>query len=342
MRMSSKGLPELLRAHTLPRLWEENWHAACNLRRRYWGNGVYLRGIVEFSNCCRQNCLYCGLRRDNKALARYRMSSEAIFAAAASVAELGMGTVVLQAGEDPGFSARELADCIARIKNELGLAIALSFGEHSRDHYRLWLGAGADRYLLKVETCNKDNHARLRPGNTLSARLDCLALLADLGYELGTGLISDLPGESWQDMIEALDMLAGLRPDMLSLGPFVPHPDTPLGQEAAGCALTNLHSMAMARILLPTAHIPVTSALGLHGDTLRLVALELGNVLMPSLTPEELRADYAIYPGKNIDLRSPRQRVKDFTELLLGAGFSLPSGPGGAWRHMPQAPGAAP
>ena len=308
------------------------WAQASRLREEYWSKAVYLRGIVEFSNYCVQNCLYCGLRRDNRALARYRLAEEAIFSAAAAVRDLGLGTVVLQTGEDTSYDAARLAALIARIKQELNLAITLSLGERSHADYALWREAGADRYLLKLETVDEALYARLRPGRLLNERLAALHNLAELGYETGSGLIVGLPGEDPAAFERGLEFLAGLHLDMVSMSPFTPAPGTPLAGESP-CGLAEiLNAMARTRILMPSAHIPVTSALGLHGDAVRLKALEVGDVLMPSLTPAEVRGNYAIYAGKNSGAEDPVTRATAMRELLLSAGCNLPPGPGSAWR----------
>jgi biotin synthase len=311
---------------------DQAWRQACALRRRYWGDAVFLRGIIEFSNYCKQNCLYCGLRRDNANLARYRLASEVILAAAADIANLGIGTVVLQSGEDPHYSGPALAEIVSAIKKRLGLAVTLSAGERDLADYALWREAGADRYLLKMETFDKSLHARLRPGCSPTARLRALKQLLSLDYETGTGLIAGLPGETPELAKQDMAELARLEPDMISISPFTPHPDTPLGAHPACPPETALHRMALARIAAPSAHIPVTSALGLHGDALRVRGLEVGDVLMPSFTPEKVRAAYAIYPGKNASAVSPAERAAAIKTMLLEHGFSLPSGPGGAWR----------
>jgi iron-only hydrogenase maturation rSAM protein HydE len=307
------------------------WHRACAFREHYWGRKTFLRGIIEISNHCRQNCLYCGLRRDNAALSRYRMTPESVFAVATAAKTLGFGTVVLQAGEDPGFPASQVAALVRRIKTELNLAVTLSLGEWSRAEYQQWREAGADRYLLKLETVNETNYARLRPGKTLGQRIKALEQLAALNYETGSGLISGLPGDAPGALSQGLELLAGFRPDMLSIGPFVPHPDTPLKRCAPGSGTDNLRALAMARVAVPEAHIPVTSALGLQGDAVRLLALEVANVLMLSQTPENVRKEYAIFPGKNQDHEPPEQRAAYFRTLLDSAGFTVPPGPGSAW-----------
>lgn len=307
------------------------WNRAVILRREYWGRAVFLRGIIEFSNHCRQNCLYCGLRRDND-IHRYRLSPGSIFAAARAIKGLGIGTVVLQSGEDPHVSAGDVAEIIRRIKTELGLAVTLSLGERNAADYALWRNAGADRYLLKVETFDERAYEALRPGRGLEERLRALESLRELEYECGSGLIAGLPGETPERLARDCALLAGLRLDMISISPFTPHPATPLhGHAALGVAPT-LRLMALIRLLAPTAHIPVTSALGLHGDAVRLHALDVGDVIMPSLTPEDVRAAYTIYPGKNAGEESPEDRARNMRGTIAAHGFILPEGPGGAWR----------
>ena len=308
------------------------WAQAARLREEYWDKAVYLRGIVEFSNYCAQNCLYCGLRRANSGLSRYRLAGETIFAAAAAIRDLGLGTVVLQAGEDAAYDAVHLAELVARIKQELNLAVTLSLGERSRADYALWRKAGADRYLLKLETLDEALYARLRPGKKLGDRIAALETLAELDYETGSGLIVGLPGEGPAALERSLEFLAGFHLDMVSMSPFTPAPDTPLAKEPS-CGLAEiLSAMALTRALMPSAHIPVTSALGLHGDAVRLKALEVGDVLMPSLTPAEVRGSYAIYAGKNSGEQDPTVRATAMHDMLLAAGFDLPAGPGSAWR----------
>ena len=311
---------------------EQAWRQACALRRQHWGDAVFLRGIIEFSNYCKQNCLYCGLRRDNAKLARYRLTPEAILAATADIAALGIGTVVLQSGEDPHYDGPALAKIIRAVKERFGLAITLSVGERDVADYALWREAGADRYLLKMESFDQSLHARLRPGCSPDARLRAYEHLASLDYETGTGLIAGLPGETPDSAEQDMAELARLQADMISISPFIPHPDTPLGAHPACPPTTVLHRMALARIATPRAHIPVTSALALHGDAMRLQGLEVGDVLMPSLTPENVRAAYAIYPGKNAAPTPPKERAAAMQATLLEHGFSLPSGPGEAWR----------
>ena len=307
------------------------WNQAAALRQASWGRAVFLRGIIEFSNHCRQNCLYCGLRREN-AIQRYRLDAGEIFAAARAIKRLGIGTVVLQSGEDAQIAAPFLAAVIRRVKSELGLAVTLSVGEREPADYALWREAGADRYLLKVETFDEQAYAALRPGRKIEERLGVLESLRELGYECGSGLIGGLPGETPERLARDFTLLAGLRLDMISISPFTPHPATPLRGHAALDVAPTLRLMALTRVLAPTAHIPVTSALGLHGDAVRLHALDVGDVIMPSLTPERVRAAYSIYPGKNAGAESPEDRARAMRATIANHGFTVPGGPGGAWR----------
>ena len=307
---------------------------ARRMREDFWGNNVFLRGIVEFSNYCRQNCLYCGLRRDNKNLKRYRLGPDEIFQAAAMVKSLGIGTVVLQSGEDTEYSGSDVARLVEKIKNSLGLAVTLSLGEREKADYAMWKNAGADRYLLKAETFSETRHNNLRPGAGLARRLESLRHLAVLDYECGSGIIGGLPGETPETLAFDLEQLAALKMDMISISPFTPHPDTPLRNHPPCGVDETLRMMAFARLMTPSAHIPVTSALGLHGDATRLRGLAIGDVLMHSFTPAEVRADYFIYPGKNTGTEAPAERTQTIINMLVRHGFSLPGGPGGAWRRQ--------
>lgn len=314
----------------------EVWERARLLREKYWERKVYLRGVIEFSNYCCQNCLYCGLRRDNKEIRRYRLSVDEILDAARQIKDLGYGTAVLVSGEDPGYSYEDIALAIRRLKNELGLAVTLSLGERSAKTYADWLQAGADRYLLKLETLDPDKYVRLRPGRRLEERLNALNILRDLGYELGSGFITGLPGEDEDIVRQGLECLASLKPDIVSLSPFTPHPATPLKDSPQGEIASNLLLMAEARILMPYAHIPVSSLLELYGQKTRLAALEVGNTLMPSLASESFQSSYESGSAKNGSTETPEQRARSFRRQLLAAGFELPSGPGSSWRLCKQ------
>jgi biotin synthase len=274
--------------------------AADGVRAAFLGDEVHLRGIIEFSNYCRRNCCYCGLRRDNRKLRRYRMAPGEILAAARRAAGLGLPTVVLQSGEDPHYTAPVLADIIRRLKEEVGVeAVTLSVGERSFEDYRLWREAGADRYLLKHETADAALFARLRPGTTLQERLLRLKWLRDLGYQVGSGNIVGLPGQTLETLAADILLLRELDVEMAGIGPFIPHPETPLGNEPPGGLELTLKVLAVSRLLLPRAHLPATTALGTIHPAGRRLGLCFGaNVIMPDTTPPPYRRYYQIYPGK--------------------------------------------
>ncbi len=301
------------------------------LREQVWGKQVLVRGIVEFSNHCQQNCLYCGLRRDNRGLARYRLSVEEIVEQARLIKVMDIGTVVLQSGEDPAYDEAAICDIIKRIKDELGLAVTLSLGERQPGELKSWRAAGADRYLLKVETFAQPNYQWLRPGCSLEQRLSLIKNLQDLGYETGSGLISGLPWQNLRALGQDLAKLNQLKLNMISISPFCPHPQTPLAEYMAASAQENLLALAVARIANPKSNIPITSALALYGDDIRNQALsQTANVIMFSFTPEPVRSAYNIYPGKNLSPLSPHVRARAICNALKEKGFELPGGPGNA------------
>lgn len=295
---------------------------AREMRARVFGLDVYLRGIVEFSNHCRMTCHYCGLRAANEKLQRYRLTPQEILQAASRAPELGLGTVVLQSGEDLYYDAQKVGGIVSQIKQRLGLAVTLSLGERPFEELAFWRRCGADRYLLKFETGNAGLHARLRPGRTMERRLACLRDLQELGYEAGSGVIVGLPGQGLDDLADAILLLQGLDLDMLSAGPFLPHPDTPLGREPAGSVALSLRVMALLRLLAPGCNIPATSALEVARPEGRLLGLQAGaNVIMPTITPQHVRAGYAIYPGKNAPDDDVQELVSVIKKTIRQAGL---------------------
>lgn len=303
--------------------------AADTVRRAGVGDEIFLRGIIEFSNICAQDCLYCGLRRSNSRLGRYRMTDSEILAAARQIRQEGIGTVVLQSGEDGFFTRERLCLTIKKIKEETGLAITLSVGERSREDYRAFREAGADRYLLKFETTAQDLYASLRPGRHLADRLRALTDLGELGYEVGTGSMVGLPGQTLEILADDLLMMKALDADMLGIGPFLPHPQTPLAASPPGDLFVTLKVLAVARILTKTANIPATTALGTLNPQGRFRAIENGaNVVMPDFTPPAYRRHYEIYPGREEAMDLPA-----FLRRLYGdiekAGRRVGKGSGG-------------
>ena len=283
-------------------------------RRRHCGDVVHVRGIIEFSNRCSRNCLYCGMRRDNADLPRYRMSESEIVETAAFGAEAGLGTIVLQSGECDEEDPESLARVIERIKVACDVAVTLSAGVKPVSALRLWREAGADRYLLKHETANPRLFARLRPGCSLDERLCTLAALRELGYQVGSGNMVGLPGQTLRDLAEDIALAERLDVDMASFGPFVPNPKTPLWSSPPGDMEKTLRVVAVARIALGAVHIPGTTSLDAIAPDGRKRALQCGaNVLMVKLTPARYRAQYDIYPGAPVvdSLAAAREIIQE-------------------------------
>lgn len=271
---------------------------ADRLRAETVGAGVHLRGLIEFSNYCRNNCLYCGLRRDNRQVVRYRMTPKEIIAAAEHGASLSYRTVVLQSGEDPVYNGETIAAIIREIRR-LGLVVTLSMGEREPWEYELWRNAGAERYLMRHETADPVLYGRLHPGQSLERRVALLKVLKQLDYQVGTGFMVGLPGQNVKTLAADLELAAELEAEMVGIGPFIPHPGTPLGAEPGGTVEQTCLMVALTRLALPYALIPATTALGSINPSGREAALRAGaNVVMPNLTPRKYRPDYQIYPNK--------------------------------------------
>lgn len=279
------------------------------VRRARVGDAVPLRGLVEISNVCVRRCTYCGLRAPRTGLPRRRMAAAEVIACAQRARELGFGTVVLQAGEDPALSPAFVADLVRRVKDGTGLAVTLSLGEQPADVLDAWRAAGADRYLLRFETSDPALYRRLHPPGPRGPvdRVALLRTLRDLGYEIGSGVMVGLPGQTLASLADDLVLFQALDLDMIGVGPYRPHPDTPLaaaprgrGPEDADAAPdTVLAVLALARLVRPDARIPSTTALGAAGPGLRADALACGaDVVMPNLTPPRYRSRYDVYPGK--------------------------------------------
>lgn len=274
------------------------YSAADEVRARAVGDEVHLRGLIEFSSTCQRNCLYCGLRRGNQALGRYRMSPEEVVAAGVGAARLGYRTVVLQSGEDAGYTAAGLARVVRSIKAESEVAVTLSIGEREEGEYRVLREAGADRFLLRIETSSPTLYRELHPDSDWAGRLGCLTALRRLGYQVGSGVMIGLPGQRAEMLADDLLFLQSLDLDMIGVGPFIPHPDTPLADAAGGTLGRALRFVACLRMLCPEALIPATTALGALSSTGRQQALQAGaNVLMPNCTPVQYREQYQLYPG---------------------------------------------
>ncbi len=275
------------------------FQAADWVRQQRVGDEVHLRALIEISNYCKNDCLYCGIRRSNVCASRYRLEPEQIVRMAQLAVESGYKTVVLQGGEDPWFTSDKIAPVISHIK-ELGAAVTLSLGEKSREEYAAYRQAGADRYLLRIETTDKTLYEKLDPDMNWDNRVRCLYDLKELGYEVGSGSLVGLPGQTRESLADDLLFFKELEIDMAGIGPFIPHPQTPLAQaQVNGHLALSLKMMAIMRLMLPDINIPATTAMeALHPDG-RFMALQSGaNVIMPNVTLEEYRQKYELYPGK--------------------------------------------
>lgn len=277
---------------------DELYRRADDVRREAVGDAVHLRGLIEFSNICRNDCLYCGIRRGNRQVQRYRMTDEELVETAKRAAALGFQTIVLQSGEDMHFDQARMCHIIEQIKR-LDVALTLSVGERDYEDYKAFRDAGADRFLMRIETTDRDLYNRLNPGMSWERRHECLLMIRDLGYELGSGIMVGLPGQTVESIADDLLYLKDIGIDMAGIGPFIPHPETPLAGEAGGTLEQALRTMAIMRILMPDINIPATTAMeSLHPQG-RIMALQAGaNVVMPNVTEGEYRRLYELYPGK--------------------------------------------
>ena len=294
-RLSEEEILYLLQAQDAD---ESLLPAADRVRRKYVGDEIHLRALIEFSNICKNNCLYCGLRAENTCINRYRMDEETIFSFAQKAVQYGYKTIVLQGGEDPAFTTEVWLRLLKRIKT-LGLAITLSIGERPFEDYRAFKAAGADRYLLRIETTDKSLYEKYNPSMSFENRLRCLHDLKKLGYEVGTGVLVGLPGQTLRSLAKDILFFQELGADMIGLGPFIPNPQTPLKNAPTPVLGPALRVMALTRLLLPDVNIPATTAMETLQPNGRILALQSGaNVVMPNLSPAAVRKKYALYDNK--------------------------------------------
>lgn len=331
------------------------WAAADRARQEHVGNAVHLRGLVEISSHCVRYCAYCGLRCGRPG-PRYRMRDDEILATARLAAELGCGSVVLQAGEDPALTAERVAGFVRAIKDETGLAVTLSLGEQDERAWALWREAGADRYLLRFETSDRALYATIHPSRPDDApvhRIEMLARLRALGYEVGSGVMVGVPGQTYATLAADVALFRELDLDMIGVGPYLAHPETPLGadptrfvaadgEQVPEDAATALKVVALARLVCPEANIPATTALAtIDRATGRELGLARGaNVVMPNMTPLAYRALYEIYPGKENAHRAPRATMRGVLKRLAAIGRTPGTGPGGRLRGKARGPGS--
>lgn len=306
-----------------PHRLEALFVAADTCRLDHVGNSVLLRGLVEISSHCSRACRYCGLRAGNRQARRYRMTAEEILDCARRIDEAGVGTVVLQAGEDPALSREFVGDVIRNIKDHTRCAVTLSLSERNDDDYVAWKHAGADRYLLRFETSDRGLYESLHPPKgEFFDRPQAVQRLRAIGYEVGSGFMFGLPGQTPDQIVDDLMLLRELDLDMIGCGPFLPHPNTPLGKTPGGTLDMAYRIIALCRLLSPKANIPATTAIAtLGGEDARKRALSCGaNVIMPNFTPPKYREQYEIYPDKACPLEGAEIFCKDLHKHLSDMG----------------------
>lgn len=300
-QLTKEEYPELLHLYQDPdaiRLLREE---AVRIQKKYFENKIYTRGLIEFTNYCRNDCYYCGIRRSNRNASRYRLTKEEILQCCENGYELGFRTFVLQGGEDPWFNDDRMVDIIRSVKQGYpDCAITLSIGEKSKESYQRFKDAGADRYLLRHETASEEHYRYLHPESlSLANRKQCLYTLKELGYQIGAGFMVGAPGQTLECLAEDLIFLKELNPEMVGIGPFIPHHDTKFADEPAGSVELTLFLLSVLRIILPKCLLPATTALGTADPKGREKGLLAGaNVVMPNLSPVKDRKKYELYDNK--------------------------------------------
>lgn len=298
--LSKEEFIQLLTEFT-PDISDYLFEKALCIKQKYYGDKIFIRGLIEFTNYCRNDCLYCGIRRSNKAADRYRLSMEEIFACCKEGYELGFRTYVLQGGEDSYFDDEKMEYIVRSIKKDYpDCAITLSLGERSYESYKRLFEAGADRYLLRHETANEGHYQKIHPPELkLSNRIQCLYQLKEIGYQVGTGFMVGSPYQTPECLAEDLLFIKEFQPQMVGIGPFLPQKETPFGEMAPGTTELTLFILGLLRLMFPKLLIPATTALGTSDPRGREKGILAGaNVIMPNLSPVGVRDKYLLYDNK--------------------------------------------
>ncbi len=308
---------------------KELFELADKVRARYVGDGIHLRGLIEFSNICKRNCAYCGIQSSNKLAQRYRLNEDEILELAKKGVDFGYKTIVLQSGEDDYFSKDVMCRIIERIK-ELDVALTLSIGERSYEDYKAFKDCGADRYLLRIETTDSKLYKKLHPNMSFENRMECLYNLKELGYETGTGCLVGLPEQTVESLADDILFFKKLDADMVGIGPFIPHPETPLaGELNPDNFWMSLKVMAVTRLMLKDVNIPATTAMETINPNGRVLALTSGaNVVMPNITLGECKRKYEIYPNKSGTEKDAEDYVASLVEKINSIGRFVSSNKG--------------
>ncbi len=299
------------------------YKSANEVRKQYKGDFVHLRALIEFTNICKNDCFYCGLRCSNKKIERYRLNDNEIINCVKLAVNAGFKTVVLQGGEDIYFNTDKICSLIRQIK-KYDIALTLSIGERSRDEYKAFKEAGADRYLMRIETTDKELYKKLHPNMSFENRLACLYYLKESGFETGTGCLVGLPNQSVESLANDILFFKELNADMIGIGPFIPHPQTPLKDENKDNFDMALKVMATVRLLMPDINIPATTAMESIRENGRIIALNSGaNVVMPNMTDTQYRSKYELYPNKICINDSPDKCINCIKAKIISAGRTV-------------------
>lgn len=299
---------------------------AVTVRKAMYGNTVYIRGLIEVSNICKNDCLYCGIRAGNPNCDRYRLTEEDILSACAEGYELGFRTFVLQGGEDGHFTDERLTSLLAAIKQaHPDCAVTLSLGERSRESYQRLFEAGADRYLLRHETATKSHYERLHPAAlSFDNRMRCLRNLREIGYQVGCGFMVGSPYQTTDDIARDLEFIADFKPDMCGIGPFIPHKDTVFADRPAGTLDMTCYLLSIIRLIHPPVLLPATTALGtIHPEGRELGILAGANVVMPNLSPASVRKKYMLYNDKVSDGAESAQSKAELQRRMAAIGYEV-------------------
>lgn len=296
------------------------------VRQKYYGKKVYARGLIELTNYCKNNCYYCGIRRDNRNCERYRLSKEQIITCCETGFSLGFRTFVLQGGEDPFYTDDIMVDIISEIKRKYpDCALTLSIGEKSRESYNAYYNAGADRYLLRHETANSEHYEKLHPKSlTAENRKRCLYDLKEIGFQVGCGFMVGSPFQTSENLAEDMLFLHELKPHMVGIGPFLPHKDTPFAKEKSGTEELTLFMLGLTRLLLPQCLLPATTALGTISNNGRENGILAGaNVVMPNLSPIAERNKYSLYNNKICTGEEAAENLTNLEKRITSIGYEL-------------------
>ncbi len=299
---------------------------AVEARQKVYGNKVFIRGLIEISNICKNDCYYCGIRKSNRLCDRYRISTEEIIECCKEGYDLGFRTFVLQGGEDAHFSDDILCEIIKKIKTECrGCAVTLSLGERSKESYQKLYDAGADRYLLRHETATKEHYDKLHPDNlSFANRMECLQNLKEIGFQVGCGFMVGSPFQTVSDIARDLKFIEEFSPDMCGIGPFIPHKDTPFADYPAGGAELTCYLLSIIRLIKPNILLPATTALGSINADGRENGIKSGaNVIMPNLSPNSVRKKYMLYDNKLSDGDESAQNLTNLKQKMLNIGYEI-------------------